>query len=73
MHAAPRNVLALVVARNGTVKGGPYSDGAFPGAGQFGTLAVADDGGPSIDVELSGRTWSGDVLVTHRFTTGGTR
>ncbi len=59
--------------RPGSVKGGPYSGGAFPGAGQFGTLAVADGGGPSIDVELSGRTWSGDALGTLRFTAGGKR
>jgi hypothetical protein len=50
------------------VKGGPYSDGTFPGAGQFGTVAVTDEGGASIDVELSGRNWRDEVLVAHRFT-----
>ncbi|MGY1666732.1 alkaline phosphatase D family protein [Geodermatophilus sp. SYSU D00696] len=48
----------------GTVKGGPYSEGAFPGPGQFGTLTVTDDGGDTVDVELAGRDWHGAVLVS---------
>jgi PhoD-like phosphatase len=54
--------------RRGSLKGGPYSEGAFPGGGQFGTLTVTDGGGSSIGVELAGRTWRGDVLVSYRTT-----
>lgn len=46
------------------MKGGPYSEGAFPGAGQFGSVEVSDDGGPTVGVELTGRTWDGEVLVS---------
>jgi PhoD-like phosphatase len=52
--------------RPGSDKGGPYSEGAFPGGGQFGTLTVTDDGGSSVGVELAGRTWDGEVLVSYR-------
>jgi hypothetical protein len=48
----------------GDVKGGPYSEGAFPGAGQFGTVTVTDDGGDTVRVELAGRTWDGRELVS---------
>ncbi|MGY1708833.1 alkaline phosphatase D family protein [Geodermatophilus sp. SYSU D00758] len=48
----------------GDVKGGPYSEGAFPGAGQFGTVTVTDDGGDAVRVELTGRDWRGEVLVS---------
>lgn len=37
--------------------GGPYSHGVFPGGGQFGTLRVADDGGPEVTVTLRGLNW----------------
>ena len=50
--------------RRGSVKGGPYSEGTFPGGGQFGVMEVVDDGGPEIEVTLSGRTWRGDTLVS---------
>ena len=38
-------------------KGGPYSHGVFPGGGQFGTLHVADDGGPKVTVTVRGLDW----------------
>ncbi|SOC49587.1 Phosphodiesterase/alkaline phosphatase D [Blastococcus aggregatus] len=50
----------------GTLKGGPYSEGAFPGAGQFGTVTVTDTGGDAVDVELTGRNWRNEVLVSYR-------
>jgi phosphodiesterase/alkaline phosphatase D-like protein/membrane-associated phospholipid phosphatase len=56
--------------RPGSVKGGPYSEGAFPGAGQFGLLHIDDDG-DRVTVELEGRDWTGRVLVEHRFVAGG--
>ncbi|MCF6734330.1 alkaline phosphatase D family protein [Blastococcus sp. KM273129] len=59
---------AAALDRPGSVKGGPYSEGAFPGAGQFGTVAVADDGGPTVTVTLAGWTWEGEQLVSHTVT-----
>jgi membrane-associated phospholipid phosphatase len=58
---------AAALDRPGNVKGGPYSDGAFPGSGQFGLVDVRDDGGDAVEVTLSGRTWAGDVLVSRTF------
>ncbi|HYF26466.1 MAG TPA: MFS transporter [Baekduia sp.] len=52
--------------RPGSVKGGPYSEGAFPGAGQFATVDVADDG-DRLRVRLTGRRYDGRVLVRHSF------
>jgi hypothetical protein len=54
---------AAALDRPGSTKGGPYSDGMFPGAGQFGVLDVVDDGGDTITIRLSGRTWDGRTLV----------
>ncbi len=50
--------------RPGSEKGGPYSEGAYPGGGQYGVLEVIDDGGDQIEVVLTGRDWTGDDLVT---------
>ena len=50
---------AAALDRPGNVKGGPYSEGAFPGGGQYGVLDVVDHGGPTIELVLSGRTWDG--------------
>jgi phosphodiesterase/alkaline phosphatase D-like protein len=60
---------AAALDRPGNVKGGPYSEGSFPGAGQFGVLRIDDDG-QRVTVELEGRDWTGQVLVRHTFTTG---
>ena len=57
---------AAALDRRGKVKGGPYSEGAHPGAGRFGLVQV-DDRGPVVNVELSGRDWRGRTLVRHRF------
>lgn len=54
---------AAALDRPGNTKGGPYSEGAFPGAGQYGLLRVDDDGGDTITVRLAGRTWEGKELV----------
>ena len=54
---------AAALDRPGSVKGGPYSHGTFPGGGQFGKLEISDDGGPEITVRLSGQTWDGRELV----------
>ena len=49
--------------RPGSLKGGPYSEGAFPGSGQFGLLEIVDDGGPEVQIRVTGRDWRGDTLV----------
>lgn len=59
---------AAALDRPGRIKGGPYSDGAFPGSGQFGVLTVHDDGGDDITVDLAGRDWTGRTLVARSFT-----
>lgn len=56
--------------RPGHVKGGPYSEGAIPGGGQFGVVEIdhADDG--TVTVRLTGRDWTGAVLLDHSFVSG---
>ena len=62
---------AAALDRPGSFKGGPYSEGAFPGPGQFGTVTVTDDGGDTVDVALAGRNWRGEVVVSLRTTLPG--
>jgi len=59
---------AAALDRPGHTKGGPYSHGMFPGGGQFGVVTVTDEGGNSIHVALSGRTWDGKELITYEYT-----
>ncbi|MCP3999012.1 MAG: alkaline phosphatase family protein [bacterium] len=59
---------AAALDRPGSTKGGPYSEGAYAGAGQFGLIEVTDTGGATIDVRLIGMTWAGDVRVQYKFT-----
>jgi phosphodiesterase/alkaline phosphatase D-like protein len=54
---------AAALDRPGGVKGGPYSEGAYPGAGQWALITVTDDGGDTIEVVLSGRDWTGTEIV----------
>lgn len=61
---------AAALDRPGSVKGGPYSEGAHPGAGQFGTVEVTDRGGDEVTVTLAGWTWTGEELVSWTTTTG---
>jgi phosphodiesterase/alkaline phosphatase D-like protein len=60
MHAA-------ALDRPGSFKAGPYSEGAHPGAGQFGLVAV-DDTGSGVTLTLSGRDHAGAELVGYQFT-----
>jgi hypothetical protein len=60
MHAA-------ALDRTGSVKGGPYSHGTFPGPGQFGLMSVIDSGGSTITVKWSGRNSANAELVSHTF------
>lgn len=56
MHAA-------ALDQGGSVKGGPYSEGAFPGGGQFGLMTVQDDGVSPVCVVWSGRDSSNAEIV----------
>jgi hypothetical protein len=58
---------AAALDRPGSVKGGPYSHGAFPGSGQYGRLEVDDDGGPTVSVRMSGHTWQETEVVRFEF------
>lgn len=58
---------AAALDRPGSVKGGPYSHGTFPGPGQYGVIEVSDDGGDTIDVTLAGRNWEGAELVRFEY------
>jgi len=55
IHAAPLD-------RPGRQLGETFSHGVFTNAGQFGTIRVLDDGGPSIDVTLTAHLWTGEEL-----------
>jgi phosphodiesterase/alkaline phosphatase D-like protein len=59
---------AAALDRPGAEKGGPYSHGAYPGAGQFGLVTIEDDGGTSITVTWSGRNFDDEEIVGYRFT-----
>lgn len=56
--------------RPGSLKGGPYSEGAHPGAGQFGVLQIEDDGS-TVAVTLQGRDWTDKVLLELSVTLSG--
>ncbi|HSL59253.1 MAG TPA: alkaline phosphatase D family protein [Acidimicrobiales bacterium] len=62
---------AAALDRPGNVKGGPYSEGAVAGAGQFGTLAFVDDGIGPVSVTLAGHDWTGATLLELTVTLGG--
>jgi phosphodiesterase/alkaline phosphatase D-like protein len=64
---------AAALDRRGTVKGGPYSEGAYPGGGQFALMEVQDDGESGITVTWTGMNWEGEQLVSYEFTVGGER
>lgn len=56
---------AAALDRNGSEKGGPYSEGAYPGPGRFGLLSVQDRG-DVIEIELRGLTWEDEELTSLR-------
>jgi hypothetical protein len=59
---------AAALDRPGNVKGGPYSEGAYPGFGQFGVLEFGDDGGAAVTVRMSGRNWKDERIVGYERT-----
>ena len=60
MHAA-------ALDRPGGTKGGPYSEGAVGGSGQFATVRVEDDGSGPVRVTLAGRRHDGTVLLRYAY------
>jgi len=60
---------ASALDRPGSVKGGPYSEGAIGNGGQFATLDISDDG-DSISVTMQALDWEGKLLMEHSFSTG---
>jgi hypothetical protein len=58
---------AAALDRAGSEKGGPYSEGAIPGAGQFGLLEILDDGG-EITAIFTGERWDGEELLRYEWT-----
>ena len=59
---------AAALDRPGSVKGGPYSEGTFPGAGQFATMSIEDDGGSELRVSWQGYDWELNEIVSHDMT-----
>ncbi len=59
---------AAALDRPGSVKGGPYTEGAIGSGGQFATMEVVDDG-DTITVGLTGFKWDGSELMSYEFST----
>ena len=59
---------AAALDRPGSVKCGPYSEGTFAGAGQFGLLSVEDDGKGPVSVTFRGMDYASRELVSYTFT-----
>jgi phosphodiesterase/alkaline phosphatase D-like protein len=58
---------AAALDRPAKLKGGPYSEGAVGGGGQFGVLEV-EDSGTALRVRLTGRDWNNEILLSYEFT-----
>ncbi|MFA9563323.1 MAG: alkaline phosphatase [Acidimicrobiales bacterium] len=56
--------------RPGSDKGGPYSEGTFPGGGRFSTVEVEDDG-TEVTVTIAGQTWDDRELLSYTFSVDG--
>lgn len=59
---------ASALDAGGSVKGGPYSHGTFPGPGHYGLLHIDDDG-ETVNVTFEGRHYQNGVLVEMDFQT----
>lgn len=53
--------------REGSIKGGSYTHGTFPGGGQFGLITIVDSGGNDLSITLSGRDFNNNVIVESTF------
>ncbi|MBN1674196.1 MAG: chitobiase/beta-hexosaminidase C-terminal domain-containing protein [Kiritimatiellae bacterium] len=54
------------LGQSGSVKGGPYTHGTYPGADQFSIMTVTDGGGTNLSVTVNCRS-NYTVLATHTF------
>lgn len=59
---------AAAMDRSGSTKGGPYSGGTIAAGGQYGLMAVTDNGGDQITLRFSGLRHGEGELMTHTFT-----
>jgi hypothetical protein len=59
---------AAALDRPGTIKGGPYSLGTYPGGGQFGLLQIEDDGDGPVRVTFRGLDYTGRELLSYTYT-----
>ena len=57
---------AAATDRPGSIKGGPYSEGAYPGAGQYGLVTFTYEG-DTLTVNLSGRNWLREEIVGYTY------
>jgi phosphodiesterase/alkaline phosphatase D-like protein len=65
---APVTVLhAAALTQDGSIKGGPYSGGVFPGSPQYGILEIYDNGGPSVACRFLGIHATEGRKLTHIF------
>jgi hypothetical protein len=58
---------AAALTSEGSAKGGPYFDGPFPGAQQYGILDIYDNGGPSVACRFLGTKVNEGRKMTHIF------
>ncbi len=57
---------AAALDQTPSIKGGPYSEGAFPGRGQFGLMTIKDQG-DSLCIQWSGRDSLNQEIVSYSF------
>lgn len=57
---------AASLDRPGSLKGGPYSEGAIPGGGFFGLMNVRETES-ALDIEWSGRDWRDAEIMRYHF------
>lgn len=58
---------AAALDQTGSIKGGPYSHGAFAGRGHFGLMTVSDEGDSTISVNWSGRNQNDASIIEYSF------
>ena len=58
---------AAALDRPGSTKGGPFSEGMYPGGGQFGLVSIDDDGGSTVTITLEGRNYLDEVIVRYSY------
>ncbi|MGH1364742.1 MAG: alkaline phosphatase D family protein [Calditrichia bacterium] len=56
---------AASLDRSESEKGGPYSEGAFPGEGQFGVISIIDNGPSDFRLQFVGQDEDGNEILTY--------